>query len=192
LSFLGATGELRGSAAVPPYLVVDIGGGSTEVVLGTDIVTASCSVDIGCVRMTERHLVSDPPTQAQVGAASADIEDALDRIELEVPLTTARTLIGVAGTVTTVAGMAIDLPAYDPAAIHGTRVSAEDVAEITGRLMALDHDQRSAIPVMHPGRVDVIAAGALVLRAIVERVGLGSIVASERDILDGIAWSIVG
>jgi exopolyphosphatase/guanosine-5'-triphosphate,3'-diphosphate pyrophosphatase len=191
LSFLGATRELHGSAAEPPYLVIDIGGGSTEAVLGTGAVTASCSVDVGCVRMTERHFLADPPTAAQVGAATADVEAALDRIEREVPLRTARTLIGVAGTVTTIAGIALALPEYDPVAIHGTRVGAPEVAEITGRLLAMSHAQRAAIPVMHPGRVDVIAAGALVLRAIVERVGLEPIIASEHDILDGIAWSTI-
>jgi exopolyphosphatase/guanosine-5'-triphosphate,3'-diphosphate pyrophosphatase len=191
LSFLGATRELRGSAAEPPYLVVDIGGGSTEAVIGADKVTASCSVDIGCVRMTERHLLTDPPTAAQVGAAVADIKTALDRIEHDVPLGTARTLIGVAGTVTTIAGMALGLPAYDPAAIHGTRVGADEVAQITDRLLAMDHAGRTAIPVMHPGRIDVIAAGALILHAVVDRVGLSSIVASEHDILDGIAWSTI-
>ncbi len=192
LSFLGATRELRGSDTEPaPYAVVDIGGGSTEVVLGTDTVTASHSVDIGCVRLTERHFHDDPPTAAQVGAAEADIAAALDQVEAVVPVRTARTLVGVAGTVTTIAGIALDLPGYHPAAIHRARVSAEQVAEITAGLLAMGHADRAAIPVMHPGRVDVIAAGALVLRAVVERVGLDAVVASEHDILDGLALSLL-
>jgi exopolyphosphatase/guanosine-5'-triphosphate,3'-diphosphate pyrophosphatase len=190
LSFVGATRELRGSALASPYLVVDIGGGSTEFVFGTDAVAALRSVDIGCVRMTERHLLDDPPTPAQVAAAGADISDALDLVDTFVPLRTARTLIGVAGTVTTVAAMALGLPAYDAAAIHGSRVSALRVTEMSDRLLAMNHAERAAIPVMHPGRVDVIAAGALILRAVVERVGLDSVVASEHDILDGLAWSL--
>ena len=191
LSFLGATRELGGSAAESPYLVVDIGGGSTEAVIGTDTVESSCSVDIGCVRMSERHFLDDPPTAAQVAAAETDIAAALDLVAAVVPVRTARTLVGVAGTVTTVAAMDLSLPAYDPVAIHGARVSAGQVAELSGRLLAMGHAERAAIPVMHPGRVDVIAAGALVLRAVVERVGLPSVVASEHDILDGIAWSLL-
>jgi exopolyphosphatase/guanosine-5'-triphosphate,3'-diphosphate pyrophosphatase len=192
LSFLGAARELRiaGSGPEPPYLVVDIGGGSTEVVLGTDRVTASCSVDVGCVRLTERHLHDDPPTEAQVAAADADIAAALDQAEAVVPVRTARTLVGVAGTVTTIAGIALGLPTYDSESIHGARVSADQVAEITARLLTMSHAERAAIPVMHPGRIDVIAAGALVLRAVVERAGLGVVIASEHDILDGIAWSL--
>lgn len=192
LSFLGATRELRGGDAEPPYLVVDIGGGSTEVVIGSDTVVASCSVDIGCVRLTERHFHDDPPTAAQAAGARADIGIALDLVAAEVPLTSARTLIGVAGTATTVVGIGLALAAYDPVAIHGARVSAAQVGEVTVRLLAMDHADRTAIPVMHPGRVDVIAAGAMVLQAVVERVGLGFVVASEHDILDGIAWSLVG
>ena len=190
LSFVGATRELRRSGAAPPYLVVDIGGGSTEVVLGSDAVAASRSVDIGCVRLTERHLLDDPPTAAQVARAEADIAAALDSVAADVPMRTARALVGVAGTVTTVAAMALDLPAYDPVAIHGSSVTADQVNEITVRLLAMDHAERTAIPVMHPGRVDVISAGALVLRAVVERVGLPTVIASEHDILDGLAWSL--
>jgi len=196
LSFVGATRELRRSgrqqmSGRPPYLVVDIGGGSTEAVLGTDEVVASRSVDVGCVRLTERHLLGDPPTPAQVAAAEADIDAALDLVAADVPLASARTLVGVAGTVTTVAAMALGLPAYDPDAIHGARVTTDQVAAVTTDLLLMTHAEREAIPVMHPGRVDVIAAGALVLRAVLVRVGLGTIVASEHDILDGIAWSLV-
>ncbi len=190
LSFVGATRDL-GDALPSPYLVVDIGGGSTELVLGDGELRSAISVDIGCVRLTERHLQDDPPTAAQVAAARRDIEVALDLAALTVPLHETRTLVGVAGSVTTVGGIALDLPAYDPVAIHHSRVAAPAVRAISDRLLALDHAGRAAIPVMHPGRVDVIAAGALVLRAIVDRVGVPEVVVSEHDILDGIAWSCV-
>jgi exopolyphosphatase / guanosine-5'-triphosphate,3'-diphosphate pyrophosphatase len=191
LSYDGATRELRNGNAAAPYLVVDIGGGSTEFVLGNDDgVIASRSVDIGCVRMTERHFHSDPPTAAQTAAARADIEVAIDAASVEVPLQHARTVCAVAGTATTVAGMALGLPAYDAVAIHHARVKAGDVRRISDELLAMTHDERAAVPVMHPGRVDVIASGALVLRAVVERTGVDEIVASEHDILDGIAWSL--
>ncbi|MFD5784358.1 exopolyphosphatase [Streptomyces sp. NPDC126933] len=191
-SFTGATKELPGEDSC---LVVDIGGGSTEFVVGEDRVRAARSVDIGCVRLTERHLVrdgvvSDPPTPAQIAAIRADIEAALDLAEETVPLREPRTLVGLAGSVTTVAGIALGLDAYDSAAIHHSRISFEQVEEITGRLLTATHDERSAIPVLHPGRVDVIGAGALVLLSIMERTGAREVVVSEHDILDGIAWSI--
>ncbi|EPH39392.1 Ppx/GppA phosphatase family protein [Streptomyces aurantiacus] len=195
-SFTGATTELKGRADHPtPYLVVDIGGGSTEFVVGDGEVRAARSVDVGCVRMTERHLVrdgvvTDPPTEAQVAAIRADIEAALDLAEETVPLREARTLVGLAGSVTTVAGIALGLDAYDSAAIHHSRIPYERVAEIVERLVHSTHAERAAIPVMHPGRVDVIAAGALVLLAIMERTGAREVVVSEHDILDGIAFNV--
>lgn len=191
LSFAGATRELAGVRAAAPYLVVDIGGGSTELVLGTDAVVASCSVDVGCVRMTERHLHADPPTGDQVSAARADIDAALDVAAAAVPLAPARTLVGVAGTVTTIVGIGLRLPAYDAAAIHLSRICATEVRRITAELCTMTHDERAALPVMHPGRVDVITAGALVLEAVVARTGAAEVVASEKDILDGIAWSTI-
>ncbi|MFD3539974.1 exopolyphosphatase [Streptomyces sp. NPDC058662] len=195
-SFTGATRELAGADHLEkPFLVVDIGGGSTEFVVGEEHVRAARSVDVGCVRMTERHLVadgvvSDPPTGAQVAAVRADIEAALDLAARTVPLGEARTLVGLAGSVTTVAAIALGLPAYDSAAIHHSRIPYEKVREISGRMLRLTHAERAAIPVMHPGRVDVIGAGALVLLAIMERIGAAEVVVSEHDILDGIAWSI--
>ncbi len=191
LSFAGATRDLSGGSLPPPYLVVDIGGGSTEFVLGTDRVEAGRSVDIGCVRMSERHFAADPPDPAEVAAAVADIDAAIEQAAEVVPLGEARTLVGLAGSVTTVAGIALGLPAYDPAAIHHTRIPTAQVAAVSERLLAMTREERAAIPVMHPGRVDVIAAGALVLRLILERTGLPEVVASEHDILDGIAWSLV-
>ncbi|WP_392671108.1 exopolyphosphatase [Streptomyces sp. LN785] len=195
-SFTGATKELEGSDHLAkPYLVVDIGGGSTEFVVGDDHVLAARSVDIGCVRMTERHLVhdgvvTDPPTPDRITAIRADIEAALDLAEETVPLGDAATLVGLAGTVTTVAAIALGLAEYDSEAIHHSRISFDQVQEITGRLLASTHAERAAIPAMHPGRVDVITAGALVLLAVMERTGAREVVVSEHDILDGIGWSI--
>ncbi|MDT3726621.1 Ppx/GppA phosphatase family protein [Streptomyces sp. DSM 41972] len=192
-SFTGATKELTGRDDLRrPFLVVDIGGGSTEFVVGDDRVRAARSVDVGCVRMTERHLVrdgavTDPPTGERIAAMRADIEAALDRAEEAVPLREARTLVGLAGSVTTVSAIAQDLPAYDSAAIHHSRVSRDRVREITEWLLRSTHAERAAVPSMHPGRVDVIGAGALVLLAIMERTGAEEVVVSEHDILDGIA-----
>ncbi|MFD4229489.1 exopolyphosphatase [Streptomyces sp. NPDC058545] len=195
-SFEGATKELAGrDHLAKPYLVVDIGGGSTEFVVGDDRVLAARSVDIGCVRMTERHLVrdgvvTDPPTLGQITAIRADIDAALDLAEESVPLTEAATLVGLAGTVTTVAAIALGLQEYDSEAIHHSRISFEQVQEITGRLVTSTHAERAAIPAMHPGRVDVITSGALVLLAVMKRTGAREVVVSEHDILDGIGWSI--
>ncbi|MET9892231.1 Ppx/GppA phosphatase family protein [Streptomyces sp. NPDC006465] len=195
-SFTGATKELTGrDDLAKPYLVVDIGGGSTEFVVGADRVDAARSVDIGCVRMTERHLVhdgavTDPPTAEQIAAMRADIEAALDLAGETVPLHEARTLVGLAGSVTTIAAIALGLDAYDSARIHHSRVSVDRVREITAWLLRSTHAERAAVPSMHPGRVDVIAAGALVLLSIMERTGAREVVVSEHDILDGIAWSV--
>ena len=187
LSFAGATGELDGGG---PFLVVDIGGGSTEVVLGTDRVQAALSVDVGCVRLTERHLFDDPPTFAQVAAARVDVMAALDRVAAAVPVEQARTAVGLAGSVTTVAALALGLPAYDSEAIHLSRLSAKHIRVVSELLLGMTRAQRAALPVMHPGRVDVIGGGALVLEAVVERFGLSEVLVSERDILDGIALSV--
>ncbi|MCX4526202.1 MULTISPECIES: Ppx/GppA phosphatase family protein [unclassified Streptomyces] len=196
-SFTGATRELTGLDHLErPFLVVDIGGGSTEFVVGEEHVRAARSVDVGCVRMTERHLVvdgvvTDPPTPEQIAAIRADIEAALDLAAETVPLGEARTLVGLAGSVTTVAGIALGLPEYDSSAIHHARIPYERVREVSERMLTATHAERAAIPVMHPGRVDVIGAGALVLLAVMERLGASEVVVSEHDILDGIAWSCV-
>ena len=188
LSFEGATRGL--DPALGPFLVVDIGGGSTEFVLGSEGVSAALSVDVGCVRLTERHLAGDPPTAEQVAAVRADVGAAIDRVLEVVPADTARTAVGLAGSVTTVAALALGLQAYDPEAIHLSRLSAAQVREVTEQLLAMTRAERAALPVMHPGRVDVIGAGALVLLAAVERLGLPEVLVSEADILDGIAWSV--
>ena len=190
LSFHGATKGLD-RRHPGPYLVVDIGGGSTELVLGDDTVEQSRSVEIGCVRLHERRLASDPPTAEQIHAAEADVDAALALVDQTVDVRRARTLVGVAGTVTTVAALALGLPSYDPTAIHGGVIAAADIDRITGELLAMRVEQRRALTVMHPGRADVIGSGALVLRRIVQHVGVAAVVASEHDILDGIAWSLV-
>ena len=206
LSFTGATAELASPGPgrerfAPPYLVVDIGGGSTEFVLGGGQVNAggqvggagpvaAISVDIGCVRMTERHLRSDPPTGSQIAAATADIDAAIGRAAAEVSPHRARTLVGLAGSVTTVAGIALELPAYDATRIHHARIPAGQVHAVTRMLLGQTRAQRSQIGVMHPGRIDVIGAGALVLDRILAQLGFAEVVVSEHDILDGIAWSL--
>ncbi|WP_267245155.1 Ppx/GppA phosphatase family protein [Streptomyces sp. PR69] len=183
-SFTGATRELPGHEE---RLVVDIGGGSTEFVVGHRQVEAARSVDIGCVRLTERHAPDSPATPEQIAAITADIDAALDLVEETVPIREARTLVGLAGSVTTVAGIALGLDTYVSSAIHHSRISFEDVERITGELLHSTHDERAAIGVLHPGRVDVIGAGALVLLQIMKRIGVREVVVSEHDILDGIA-----
>jgi exopolyphosphatase / guanosine-5'-triphosphate,3'-diphosphate pyrophosphatase len=200
LSFRGATASLDAAAAAqgsapprPPYLVVDIGGGSTEFVLGdAGGVRAARSVDVGCVRLTERHLHDDPPTAAQVHRAAADVRAALAEVVAEVPVREAATLVGLAGSVTTVAAVALRLPAYEATAIHGCRIGVDSVREVTADLLAASRSRRAAMPVMHPGRVDVIGAGALVLRETMDELGFDEVVVSEHDILDGIALGLAG
>ena len=199
LSFAGATAELgpaAGARLEPPFLVVDIGGGSTEFVLGAPDVAAGAglaamSMNVGSVRLTERHLHDDPPTEAQIRAAAADIGVALDAVAAAMPVSGARTLVGLAGSVTTVAGVALGLTAYDSRRIHHARLSAARIHEVTENLLRIGRAQRAAITVIHPGRVDVIGAGALILDQIMRRFGFAEVVVSEHDILDGIAWSMV-
>jgi len=194
LSFRGATRALadEGSGHPTPYLVVDIGGGSTEFVLGAESVLAARSVDIGCVRMTERHLRSDPPTLAQITEAKRDIDAAIDLAAETVDLAQAKTLVGLAGSVTTIAAVALGLTEYDRSQVHLARIPADVVRQTAADLLAMPHDRRAANPVIHPGRVDVIGAGALVLAQIVDRLGLPEVIVSEHDILDGIAYSLRG
>ena len=222
LSFIGATAELARADDGACYLVTDIGGGSTEFVVGAPAVLSateqlafpaaagvrgdgsprsaagvrgdgsprSISVDIGCVRMTERHLHGDPPAEHEIAAAVADIDAALDAVAAAVPVRQGTTLVGLAGSVTTVAAIAMDMPAYDAARIHHARVSATDVHAVATALLAQTRTERAAIGVMHPGRVDVIGGGALILDRVMRRFGFGEVLVSEHDILDGIAWSL--
>jgi exopolyphosphatase/guanosine-5'-triphosphate,3'-diphosphate pyrophosphatase len=200
LSFSGATAELARfsggpDALAPPYLVTDIGGGSTEFVLGShggddasDL--AAISMNIGSVRLTERYLRADPPTPAQVTAATAEIDAALATAAESVPVATAATLVGLAGSVTTVTAIALGLSVYDPKRVHHARVGAERVHEVTMLLLSQERAERAANPAIHPGRVDVIGAGALILDRVMKQFGFAEFVASEHDILDGIAWSV--
>ena len=190
LSFAGAVGGLAPGVAAAPRLVVDIGGGSTECVLGDTAPEAAFSVDIGCVRMTERHLQADPPTPDQIDATRADIATALDEMERHVPLREATSMIGLAGTVTTISAIAHRLVEYDPAVLHGSIITAEQIDEVVAELLVMPRAARAAMPVMHPGRVDVIAGGGLVLQAVVQRAEVPAVVVSETDILDGIARTL--
>lgn len=188
LSFMGATKELRGNGA--PYLVIDIGGGSTEFVYGSTDVEFAKSQNIGCVRMSERHLSTIPPQQPDIDRAIADIDEAILGAAAHVPITQASTLIAVAGTATTVAAAALDLDAYDRYSIHLAQISAARAHEISQRFLRMTRDDIAALPYMHPGRVDVIAAGSLVLSRILLHSQAQEFVASESDILDGMAWSL--
>ncbi len=197
---LSATGALRSlpgaGAGGLPALVVDIGGGSTELVEasagdGRYDVSSARSYDVGSVRLTERHLHRDPATTAEVAAAGRDVDAALDDAAdmLSVP----HTVVGVAGTVTTVAAHALRLAAYEPDRIHAARIGVGDVLSSCAAMLAATVAERAAMPFMHPGRVDVIGGGALVLERVLRRAALVDdvIVVSEHDILDGIAWSLV-
>jgi exopolyphosphatase/guanosine-5'-triphosphate,3'-diphosphate pyrophosphatase len=188
LSFAGAIKDLDPSNG--PFLVVDIGGGSTEFVFGTSTVEAARSVNIGCVRMTERHFGSDPATPEQIDAARSDIQAAIAQAAAVVPVTQAKTLVAVAGTATTVAAAALDLPEYDRYAIHLSRISAQQTHDAATMFATSNREQRLALGYMHPGRVDVIAAGSLVLSEIMKATGASEFVASESDILDGMAFSL--
>jgi exopolyphosphatase / guanosine-5'-triphosphate,3'-diphosphate pyrophosphatase len=199
LSFRGATGDLVAAGIGGPYLVVDLGGGSTEFVRGTSAVEAAISVDIGCVRMTERHLHSDPPTAEEVAAATADIRAAIDHAAATVDMSAVQTVVGLAGSVTTVTAQALGLAFYDPERIHLAVTPLRKMRNAAQELLSLSRAERAALPFMHPGRVDVIGAGALiwdlVLDEVASRSGLSdglTVVSSEHDILDGIALSLVG
>jgi len=189
LSFNGATKELLQSDA--PFLVVDIGGGSTEFVYGNKEVEFAKSVDIGCVRMSERHLKSQPVEMSQVAQAIIDIDKAIAQAAAVVPISTAKTLVAVAGTATTIAAAALELETYDRYAIHLSRIPAEKVHKVSAAFQAMTKSEISKLGFMHPGRVDVITAGSLVLSRIMAATGATEFVASESDILDGMAWSLI-
>ena len=189
LSFMGATKDLP--AADAPFLVVDIGGGSTEFVYGSDHVEFAKSVNIGCVRMSERHFTGDLPDPGQIAAATLDIDEAIAQAAKIVPITKAHTLIAVAGTATTVAAAALELPEYDRYAIHLSHISADRVHQVSKMFLKMTRQERESLGYMHPGRVDVISAGALVLSRIMLATGAQEFIASESDILDGMAWSLV-
>jgi exopolyphosphatase / guanosine-5'-triphosphate,3'-diphosphate pyrophosphatase len=187
LVFAGATRTLHDEPEAP-VLVVDIGGGSTELVLGADGPERGISIDIGAVRLHERHLHDDPPTAAQVAACLADVDRALD--ECPVPLADARTVIGTSGTIKTLAAGLLHLPAYDRDAIDGALLRTSDTQDYVDRLLAMTVPERRRLPFMHPGRADVIGAGALIWSRVLERSGVDRYLVSEADILYGIAWSL--
>ena len=192
LSFRGAVDELDSARA--PFVVVDLGGGSTEIVLGESGVVASFSADIGCVRVTERCLHSDPPTPAEVAAGRELVRERLGEAMRAVPVERARTWVGVAGTMTTLAALAQNMQAYDAAAIHLSRVGIERLLQVCEGLIGMTRAQRAALGPMHAGRADVIGAGAIVVEelalALRERAGIDALIVSEHDILDGIALSV--
>ena len=192
LSFNGAVYELDTAGA--PFVVVDLGGGSTEVVLGEREVEAGYSADIGCVRLTERCLHSDPPTAVEVAAAREVVRERLGAALRVVAVERARTWVGVAGTMTTLAALAQGMTTYDPAAIHLSRVGFDALLPVCEDIIGMSHDQRAALGPMHEGRVDVIGGGAIIVEELAEalgsRAGIDELVVSEHDILDGIALSI--
>ncbi|WP_022919340.1 Ppx/GppA phosphatase family protein [Ruania albidiflava] len=198
LSFAGAV-RILGPDDPPARLVVDIGGGSTELVLGGQSVQQSISLDIGSVRMTERHIHTDPPTVAELDAARADIRAALEEAAAALPLASVRTLVGVAGSVTTITAAALGLQEYQRERIDGARLTPEQVRAACEQMLTLPREARAALGFLHPGRVDVIGAGALIWSEVVSRVAqevadggghLDQVITSEHDILDGIARSI--
>ena len=194
LSFAGAVGDL--DPAQGPFVVVDLGGGSTEVVMGDrDGVRAAYSADIGCVRLTERCLHSDPPTDAEIADAISVIKALLGEAFSHVDIAGAKTFVGVAGTMTTLAALAADLPEYDSELIHLSRIGFERLSQVCWDLVRMPRAERAVLGPMHPGRVDVIGGGSLVTlelaEMIGERTGITDLVVSEHDILDGIALSLL-
>jgi len=189
LSFIGATKELSQNDG--PFLVVDIGGGSTEFVFGNESVDSAKSVNIGCVRMSERHFTSQPTTMDQVARAIIDIDSAIAQAASVVPISNAKTLVAVAGTATTVAAAALELKDYDRHLIHLARISADKVHKVSAMFQSMKKDEIANLGYMHPGRVDVITAGSLVLSRVMAATGASEFVASESDILDGMAWSLI-
>ncbi|WP_019483675.1 MULTISPECIES: Ppx/GppA phosphatase family protein [unclassified Arthrobacter] len=199
LSFDGALSVLPAAASPADEslaLVVDLGGGSTEFVVGTSAgVTASRSMDMGCVRFTERYLAADPPTAQEIATMETEVRRLIAEASQDVPFDRVSRLIGVAGTITTITAHALDLPGYSSADIHGAELDQERVWRASTELLAMSRESRAALPYMHPGRVDVIGAGALIWRTITAHLAdatggrVKTSVASEHDILDGIALS---
>jgi exopolyphosphatase/guanosine-5'-triphosphate,3'-diphosphate pyrophosphatase len=182
-AFRGATHDLPGEERT---LVVDIGGGSTELILGTRNPEAMVSLDLGCVRLHERHLHTDPPTADEVAALRADAAARLATVTETLDPASAERVVGVAGTITTVTAIGLDLDAYDPRRIHRSALGAAEIAAVAGKLAAMTVAERAALPVMAKGREDVIAAGALLLDELVRTFGFPRVIASETDILDGV------
>ena len=188
LSYRGALSGLDVDGSV---LVADIGGGSTEFVTALPNGSlVSRSVNIGCVRMTERHLHSDPPTQQEIACTVSDIDNHIEEIKRTVPINSETIFTGLAGSVTTVTAMALGLSEYDANAIHGSIVSREQVESVTDELLQMNHKERANLGFMHPGRVDIIGGGALVLRESMRLLGFDKVLVSEKDLLDGVVLSL--
>ena len=190
LSFDGATRSLRQKHSAP-FLIIDLGGGSTELVIGDKEPTGAYSMDVGCVRMTERHTPGGNPTKEQEEAIRTDVRNALKVAGTKVDWKTAKTVVGVAGTITTVAAHVLNLKTYDPDVLHGASITAEQVSQTAQDFITLTPAQRGALPYMHEGRIEVITAGSIVLDEVMKGIGAQTLIASERDILDGVTWSQV-
>jgi exopolyphosphatase/guanosine-5'-triphosphate,3'-diphosphate pyrophosphatase len=190
LSFDGATRSLRQKHSAP-FLIIDLGGGSTELVIGDKEPTGAYSMDVGCVRMTERHTPGGNPTKEQEEAIRTDVRNALKVAGTKVDWETAKTVVGVAGTITTVAAHVLNLKTYDPDVLHGASITAEQVSQTAQDFITLTPAQRGALPYMHEGRIEVITAGSIVLDEVMKGIGAQTLIASERDILDGVTWSQV-
>jgi exopolyphosphatase/guanosine-5'-triphosphate,3'-diphosphate pyrophosphatase len=190
LSFDGATRSLRQKHKAP-FLIIDLGGGSTELVIGDQEPTGAYSMDVGCVRMTERHTPGGNPIKAQEEAIRTDVRNALKEAAKKVDWQKAQTIVGVAGTVTTVAAHILKLKTYDPEVLHGASISAQQISQTAQDFISLTPSQRAALPYMHEGRIEVITAGSIVLDEVMKAIGAQTLIASERDILDGVAWSQV-
>jgi len=190
LSFDGATRSLR-QKHTAPFLVIDLGGGSTELVIGDKEPTGAYSMDVGCVRMTERHTPGGNPTKAQEEAIRTDVRNALKVAGTKVDWKKAQTVVGVAGTITTVAAHVLKLKTYDPDVLHGAIITAEQISQTAQDFISLTPSQRGALPYMHEGRIEVITAGSIVLDEVMKGIGAKTLIASERDILDGVTWSQV-
>lgn len=190
LSFDGATRSLRDKHK-SPYLIIDLGGGSTELVIGQQEPTGAYSMDVGCVRMTERHSPGGNPTKDQEAAIRKDVQLGLEEAAKKVDWKNAQSIVGVAGTVTTVAAHVLQLQTYDPDKLHGAEISAAQITQTAQDFINLSFEQRAKLPYMHEGRVEVITAGAIVLDEVIKGIGAKTLIISERDILDGVTWSQV-
>ena len=188
LGFLGATMDVSAPA---PYLVVDIGGGSTELVRGSEQAEKFISLDVGSVRLTERHIEADPPTADEISSVAADADAHLEDAVRALGEDSANTMLGLAGTITTVAAIAIGLQDYDRAAIHHARLTGAQIADVRSRLTTMTSEQRRALPAMPKGREDVIVAGAVILERVMHRFAFDECLVSETDILDGVALDVL-
>jgi exopolyphosphatase/guanosine-5'-triphosphate,3'-diphosphate pyrophosphatase len=188
LGFLGATIDVP---APGPYMVVDIGGGSTELVRGTTDADRFISLDIGSVRLTERHIHDDPPKQDELDAVAANADTDLEQAARSLGDERAATMIGLAGTITSVAAIALGLTGYDRDAIHHSRLTSEQIADVRARLAAMTSEERRTLPAMPPGREDVIVAGVVILERVMQRFGFDECLVSETDILDGVALDVM-